>query len=66
MIYDSSTEKEFGIAYVYRIVLCYRVKNSCFIERDYRVEYEFCMVNVFRIFIGKGMVNDYWVISVFF
>ena len=62
MINDCWTGKKFGIEYVYRIVLCYRVKNSCFIERDNGMEYKFCVVIVFRLFIGKGMVNDYWVI----
>ena len=33
-----------------------------FIERDYGIEDKFCVVNVFRIFIGKGMVNDYWIV----
>ena len=39
--------------------------SSCWIEGMYGMEYNFKIVKGFRIFIEKGMVNDYWVVCVF-
>ena len=39
--------------------------NGCCIENVYGVEYGFKLVKGFRIFTGKMMINDYWIVCVF-
>ena len=39
--------------------------NDFWIVSDGGIKYGFRIVNAFNIFIGKGMVNDHWIVCVF-
>ena len=65
MINDYQIETEFGMEYSYRIVQGYRIENWRWIEGVCGIEYNFGIVKAFRIFIKKGMLNDYWMVWVF-
>ena len=39
--------------------------SCCWIEVVYGIGYDFEIVKVFRVFIEKGMIKDYWILSLF-
>ena len=39
--------------------------NDCCTVSAFGIYYGFRIVDAFRIIIGKGMVNDYWIMCVF-
>ena len=41
------------------------MENGCSIESMYGMEYGFGRVKAFRIFIGKRMIDVYWIESVY-
>ena len=40
-------------------------KKDFWIVSVFRIKYGFRIVKAFNMFIGKGMVNDYWIVCVF-
>ena len=39
--------------------------NYYWVVRVFEIQYDFGIVDAFRIIIGKGMVNDYWILYLF-
>ena len=40
-------------------------KKDFWIVSVFRIKYGFRIVKAFNMFIGKGMVNDHWIVCVF-
>ena len=59
MINDYWIESKFGMEYVCRIVWSYKMGSYCCTEGVYGMEDNFSIVKAFRVFIEKGMLNDF-------